>query len=286
MYMRLQYVHTCTCTDPTYNIQDKAGHQTIPQSSGLEPTMLTSSVQDVIANTPRICTLVLFIKLHTHIMQVLTIYVLVQELASSDVNSIQGIQGLHVHDICFESFLGGYHSGKLLSGTISDCSKLCCYIVANYMLNTPINNFAPFHYEQAPATQTVSKCFLDDNHTHQGQTPNIRFFSHMHTNTNKYIVKPEIQLPQKRVENTVHVHRHQVVIILLILGRKWVQSPIISYRMKRSHTTYKYMYMQEVTGTSDSYIITLTCKSIHECSKRTVQHFEERISDRILVGAT
>lgn len=71
----------------------------------------------------------------------------------------------------------------------------------------------------------------------------ICFFSHVHTNTNKYIVKPEIQLPQKRVENTVHVHRHQVVVILLILGRKWVQSPIISYRMKRSHTTYKYMYM-------------------------------------------
>ena len=62
--------------------------------------MLTSSVQAVIANMPRICTLVLFIKLHTHIMQVLTIYVLVQELASSDVNSIQGMQGLHVHDIC------------------------------------------------------------------------------------------------------------------------------------------------------------------------------------------
>ena len=49
--------------------------------------MLTSSVQAVIANTPRVCTLVLFIKLHTHTMQVLTIYVLVWELALSDVNS-------------------------------------------------------------------------------------------------------------------------------------------------------------------------------------------------------
>ena len=41
-------------------MQDKAGHYTIAQLSGLKPAILASSVQAVVATAPRVCTLVLF----------------------------------------------------------------------------------------------------------------------------------------------------------------------------------------------------------------------------------
>ena len=50
----------------SYNMQDKAGHWTIAQLSGLKPAMLAASVQAVVhvacnATVLRVCTLVLLI---------------------------------------------------------------------------------------------------------------------------------------------------------------------------------------------------------------------------------
>ena len=59
-------MHACTYVHRPYNQQDKAGHYTIAQLSGLKPAMLASSVQAVVAcnaTALRVCTLVPFILL-------------------------------------------------------------------------------------------------------------------------------------------------------------------------------------------------------------------------------
>ena len=53
-------------------MQDKAGHYTIAQLSGLKPTMFASPVQAVAAcnaTVPRVCTLVLIIELRIALLK-------------------------------------------------------------------------------------------------------------------------------------------------------------------------------------------------------------------------
>lgn len=117
-------------------------------------------------------------------------------------------------------------------------------------LNTPINTTCSSHPTILLQTDHLWKFLGCTPHTSGTDTLSVCFFSYMHTHTlyiNKYIVKPEIQFSQKRVENTVHVDGHQVVVILLVLCREWVQSPIISYRINIKKSYYlcicKYTYI-------------------------------------------
>ena len=77
-----------------YSMQDKAGHLTIVQLSGLKPAMLVSSVQAVVhvacyATAPRVCTLVLSINPRRTCTARVTVVVLCVCLSASPHSNLQ-----------------------------------------------------------------------------------------------------------------------------------------------------------------------------------------------------